>query len=119
MTANSLSLQPPLAAGFARLGFGALPLERLKARYGNAADGSRYVELDGFNIHYRDEGSRDKPALVMIHGVVASLHTWDGWVPVSYTHLYTASLSYTNFFDGRYNTLVDRDFVALSFGVNF
>ena len=31
----------------------------------------------------------------------------------------TASLSYTNFFDGRYNTLVDRDFVALSFGMNF
>jgi len=65
MTANSLSLQPPLAAGFARLGFGALPLERLKGRYGNAAEGSRYIELDGFNIHYRDEGSRDKPALVM------------------------------------------------------
>src|SRR5690606_31402658 len=82
MTAKSLQLQPPLAAGFARLGFGALPLERLKARYGNAADGFRYIELDGFNIHYRDEGSRDKPALVMIHGVVASLHTWDGWVQV-------------------------------------
>ncbi|HIQ42776.1 MAG TPA: alpha/beta hydrolase [Pseudomonas oleovorans] len=80
MTANSLSLQPPLAAGLARLGFGALPLERLKERYGNAQQGSRYIELDGFNIHYRDEGSRGKPALVMIHGVVASLHTWDAWV---------------------------------------
>ncbi|MBM7060671.1 DUF1302 domain-containing protein [Pseudomonas sp. UL073] len=32
---------------------------------------------------------------------------------------YTASLSYTNYFDGKYNTQVDRDFVALSFGVNF
>ena len=80
MSANRLSLQPPLAAGFARLGFGALSLERLKSRYGNAAQGSRYVEIDGFNVHYRDEGSRDKPALVLIHGVVASLHTWDGWV---------------------------------------
>ncbi|MDP3365776.1 MAG: DUF1302 family protein, partial [Pseudomonas sp.] len=36
-----------------------------------------------------------------------------------YQNTYTASLSYTNFFDGRYNTLVDRDFVALSFGLNF
>ncbi len=36
-----------------------------------------------------------------------------------YQNTYTASLSYTNFFDGRYNTLVDRDFVALSFGMNF
>lgn len=80
MSASSLSLSPPLAAGFARLGFGALPLERLKARYGSAESGSRYIELDGFNLHYRDEGRRDKPALVLIHGVVASLHTWDGWV---------------------------------------
>lgn len=81
MSASSLPLTPPLSVGFARFGFGALPLERLKARYGNAANGSRYVELDGFNVHYRDEGSRDKPALVLIHGVVASLHTWDDWVP--------------------------------------
>lgn len=81
MSASSLSLMPPLSAGFARLGFGAIPLEPLKARYGNAANGSRYIELDGFNVHYRDEGSRDKPALVLIHGVVASLHTWDDWVP--------------------------------------
>jgi pimeloyl-ACP methyl ester carboxylesterase len=81
MSASSLPLTPPLAAGFARLGFGALPLERLKARYGNAANGSRYIELDGFNLHYRDEGRRDKPVLVLIHGVVASLHTWDDWLP--------------------------------------
>ncbi len=81
MSASSLSLTPPLAAGFARLGFGALPLERLKTRYGNAANGSRYIELDGFNLHYRDEGSREKPVLVLIHGVVASLHTWDDWLP--------------------------------------
>ena len=32
------------------------------------------------DLHYRAEGSRDKPVLVMIHGVVASLHTWDDWV---------------------------------------
>ena len=81
MSASSLPLTSPLAAGFSRLGFGALPLERLKSRYGNAANGSRYIELDGFNLHYRDEGSRDKPALVLIHGVVASLHTWDDWLP--------------------------------------
>ena len=32
---------------------------------------------------------------------------------------YTASLSYTNYFGGDFNTNVDRDYVALSFGVNF
>ncbi|WP_447742850.1 DUF1302 domain-containing protein [Pseudomonas laurentiana] len=36
-----------------------------------------------------------------------------------YQQTYTASLSYTNFFDGKYTTVDDRDFVALSFGVNF
>lgn len=86
MTASSLTLAPPLAVGFARLGFGALPLERLKARYANADSGSRFIELDGFNVHYRDEGTRDKPALVLIHGVVASLHTWDGWIDAFAEH---------------------------------
>ncbi|ARS50468.1 DUF1302 domain-containing protein [Ectopseudomonas hydrolytica] len=36
-----------------------------------------------------------------------------------YQNTYTASLSYTDFFGGKYNTNIDRDFVALSFGVNF
>ncbi len=36
-----------------------------------------------------------------------------------YRNTYTASLSYTDFFDGDYNTSVDRDFLAASFGVNF
>jgi hypothetical protein len=36
-----------------------------------------------------------------------------------YQNTYTAGLSYTNFFDGKYTTVDDRDFVALSFGVNF
>lgn len=36
-----------------------------------------------------------------------------------YKHTYTAGLSYTNFFGGRYNTFKDRDFVSLTFGVNF
>ncbi|WP_304641318.1 DUF1302 domain-containing protein [Pseudomonas sp.] len=36
-----------------------------------------------------------------------------------YGNKYNASLSYTNFFDGKYNTLVDRDFAAVSFGVSF
>ncbi|PJI49093.1 MAG: adhesin [Pseudomonas sp.] len=36
-----------------------------------------------------------------------------------YANTYTTSLSYTDFFGGDFNTSVDRDFVALSFGVNF
>ncbi|AZE80496.1 DUF1302 domain-containing protein [Pseudomonas synxantha] len=40
-------------------------------------------------------------------------------VDADYRSTYTASLSYTDFFGGDYNTLTDRDFLALSFGVNF
>ena len=64
---------------------------------------------------------------------VAWSHDVDGYGPVfnegskalsvgidaDYLNTYTASLSYTDFFGGDFNTNVDRDFVALSFGVNF
>ncbi|MNM86516.1 hypothetical protein D3C81_986720 [compost metagenome] len=36
-----------------------------------------------------------------------------------YLTKYTASLSYTDFFGGDFSTNGDRDFVALSVGVNF
>lgn len=36
-----------------------------------------------------------------------------------YQNTYTASLAYTDFFGGKYNTSIDRDFLALSVGVNF
>ncbi|MNJ11158.1 hypothetical protein D3C77_53270 [compost metagenome] len=40
-------------------------------------------------------------------------------VDADYANRYTASLSYTDFFGGDFNTNGDRDYVALSFGVNF
>lgn len=36
-----------------------------------------------------------------------------------YQNTYTASMAYTSFFDGKYSTVDDRDFLALSVGVNF
>jgi hypothetical protein len=36
-----------------------------------------------------------------------------------YANKYTGSISYTNFFDGKYNTAVDRDFASVSFSVSF
>ncbi len=65
-----------LLSGCTTLGIKSIPLEDLKKKYAN--ENSRFLELDGMNIHYRDEGSG--PVLVLIHGVCASLHTWDGWV---------------------------------------
>ncbi|SDO45394.1 Protein of unknown function [Pseudomonas jinjuensis] len=40
-------------------------------------------------------------------------------VDADYLNIYTASLSYTDFFGGDFNTNTDRDFVSLSVGVNF
>jgi pimeloyl-ACP methyl ester carboxylesterase len=50
-------------------------MEALKAKYTNAE--SRFLELDGMQVHYRDEG-QGYP-IVLIHGTGASLHTWDAW----------------------------------------
>nr|WP_225610092.1 DUF1302 domain-containing protein [Pseudomonas sp. PDM19] len=36
-----------------------------------------------------------------------------------YQSTYTASISYTDYFGGDFNTMTDRDYVALSVGVNF
>ena len=48
------------------------------AKYG--APPSRFVELrPGLTVHYRDEGPRDAPAIVLLHGSNADLHTWDAW----------------------------------------
>ena len=53
-----------------------IPVSELKLQYANSE--SEYVEIEGIQVHYRIEGSG--PAIVLIHGTGASLHTWDGWV---------------------------------------
>ncbi len=40
-------------------------------------------------------------------------------VDANYRNTYTANLSYTDFFGGDFNPMTDRDFLALSVGVNF
>lgn len=47
-----------------------------QARYG--APPSRFVDIDGTRMHYRDEGQG--PVLVLLHGSRANLEQWDGWV---------------------------------------
>jgi pimeloyl-ACP methyl ester carboxylesterase len=35
---------------------------------------------DGVTVHLRDEGPRDAPAIILLHGSNADLHTWEPWV---------------------------------------
>ena len=37
------------------------------------------VELLGATLHLRDDGPRDAPVLLFLHGFGASLHTWEPW----------------------------------------
>lgn len=53
-----------------------IPVEELKKQYAN--EHSKFIEINGMNVHYRDEG--EGIPLVLIHGTSSSLHTWDGWV---------------------------------------
>ena len=54
-----------------------IPAETLEARYGNEA--SRFMNVAGARIHYRDEGPRDAPAIVLVHANFASLLGWEPW----------------------------------------
>ena len=52
--------------------------EAMRAKYGGPP--SQFVELSsGLEVHYRDEGPRDAPAIVLLHGSNADLHTWQPW----------------------------------------
>jgi hypothetical protein len=103
---------------------------------------TKYCEDDGFVTStawgYRAKAIWDYPDVfsgVNLKPSVSWSHDVDGYGPnglftegakaislgldAEYQNTYTASLAYTDFFGGKYNTATDRDFVALSFGVNF
>jgi len=55
-----------------------IPREVLEAKYGT--EPSRYMNVAGARLHYRDEGPRDAPTVVLIHANYASLLGWEPWV---------------------------------------
>ena len=69
------------------MGFVDLAPEDVNSRYANQE--SQFITLgglqQGIKLHYRDEGisveeNPNAPVLFLLHGIMASLHTWDGWV---------------------------------------
>ena len=51
----------------------------MRAKYGGPP--SQFVEIgNGVKVHLRDEGPRDAPAIMLLHGSNADLHTWEPWV---------------------------------------
>ncbi|TMM48894.1 alpha/beta fold hydrolase [Qipengyuania marisflavi] len=52
--------------------------DEMRAKYGGAP--SQFVELpSGLTVHMRDEGPRDAPVIMLLHGSNADLHTWQPW----------------------------------------
>jgi pimeloyl-ACP methyl ester carboxylesterase len=53
-------------------------LGELVARW--APEPSRFIELDGMQVHIRDTGPRNDPApILLLHGMSSSLHSFEGW----------------------------------------
>lgn len=38
-----------------------------------------YVDIGDLRLHVRDSGPRSAPAVILLHGLGASLHTWEPW----------------------------------------
>ena len=53
----------------------------MRARYGG--EPSLFLTIDDKRtIHVRDEGPRDAPVIVLLHGSNADLHTWQPWAEI-------------------------------------
>jgi len=50
----------------------------LEARW--ATPPSKFIDVGGARVHYRDRGPRDGAAILLIHGSSSNLFTWEGWV---------------------------------------
>ena len=58
---------------------GDVPTDVVDARY--TSPDSQFSELgDLGRVHYRDEGRRQAPPIILLHGSNASLHTFEPWV---------------------------------------
>ncbi len=104
--------------------------------FGNRTQGGRHGYYTNTSWGYRARAIWDYSdafAGVNLKPNVSWSHDVDGYGPnfnegakaasigvdAEYRNTYTAGISYTNFFGGDYNVLTDRDFLALSVGVNF
>ena len=55
-----------------------MTVEHLIEKYTNKD--SKFIEIDGVNVHYRVEGKGEP--ILLIHGTFSSLHTYDDWTSI-------------------------------------
>ncbi len=62
-----------------------IPYAELEARWATPA--SHYADLgDGIRVHYREDGPKDAPVLILVHGFGDSHFTWEGWTSLLSQH---------------------------------
>ncbi len=71
-----LALLGVVALGWALWTYRDIPAAELEARY--AGPTSRFINIDGVRMHYRDEGTG--PVVVLFHANFSNLIDWDPWV---------------------------------------
>jgi pimeloyl-ACP methyl ester carboxylesterase len=71
-----LALLVAIVAGFLLLLTPDTDRDAMIAKYGGP-DATFAAGPAGQRIHYRDQGRRDAPAIILLHGSNASLHTWE------------------------------------------
>ncbi|MGB1207240.1 MAG: alpha/beta fold hydrolase [Chitinophagales bacterium] len=64
--------------------------EELKDKYTD--DLSKFIKINGLEVHYKDVGESQKPVLLLLHGIASSLHTWDSWTAELSKHYRIISL---------------------------
>ncbi|MFZ5569267.1 MAG: wax ester/triacylglycerol synthase family O-acyltransferase [Thermodesulfobacteriota bacterium] len=64
------------------LGIRSLSFDELSRRY--TADHSKFIDINGTRAHYCDQGSG--PVVLLLHGILSSLHTWDDWAALLSPH---------------------------------
>lgn len=55
-----------------------IPWDQLEHRY--ASTDSRFADMNGVRVHYRDQGNAAGRTVVLVHGFSASLQAWEPWV---------------------------------------
>lgn len=77
---TSVALTVAMVIGFciALWAYRDIPAEVLEAKYTNRT--SRFINIDGARIHYRDEG--EGPAVLLLHANFGNLIGWDPWVDI-------------------------------------
>lgn len=80
------------------------PVDALANSYTNAH--SRFADIDGMRVHYRDEGAGS--TVVLIHGTSSSLHTWDAWTEALKSHYRVVRLDLPAF--GMTGPRPDKDY---------